>query len=464
VVVVGGGFGGLGAALSLARRGHEVVLLERDHVDQPTSADDAFRIERPGATQVHQTHGFLARIVVLMRERFPDLLDGLLAAGCSTMSGTSALGEPRPGDEDLSILLVRRSTFEWVLRRAVANEPGIEVRPAAPVAGLSSSSRPATGPPAVEGVVLENGEEIRAAVVVAATGRRGDVPAWLATVGVEVPEVERPSGLMYLTRWYRADDAIATPLAPKAGGDLEFLKYLVVPGDGGMLSATLAIPTEDRELRRTLSDPNSFDRACRKLPGPDEWFGELELTPVGGVRPMGGLVNRIRTFTDADGEPSVLNFHALGDAHTCTNPLYGRGCSLALVQATLLTDALETNDEPSARGAQYEAACREQVAPWWRHAVELDRSGADPNHDAPDHEYRERMAALLAASQNDPVVGRAMGRLWNLLALPSELDADPEFVMRAAAIMGDPETYPAPERPGLTREILLDALAAEETR
>lgn len=66
----------------------------------------------------------------------------------------------------------------------------------------------------------------------------------------------------------------------------------------------------------------------------------------------------------------------------------------------------------------------------------------------------------MAASQNDPVVGRAMARLWNLLALPGELEADGVFAARAAAIMGDPERYRAPVRTGPSRDELLATLAA----
>lgn len=457
VVVAGGGFGGLCAALALARGGIEVTLVEGDPLPELGSADAAFALERPGATQVHQTHGFLARIILLLREHLPDLLDALLAEGCTTMSGTAALGEPQPGDEDLAVLLVRRSTFEWVLRRAVAAEPAVVLRSGARVAGLVPGRR--RGAPAVDGVVLEDGTEL-AGPVVAATGRRGDVAAWLAPIGATVRERVDESGLVYLTRWYRSTGRVATPPTPKAGGDLEFLKYLVVPGDGAMVSATLAVPAGDRVLRRALADPDSFDRAARALPGPNEWLEGLDLEPVGAVRPMGGLLNRIRHFTEPDGRPSVVDFHALGDAHTCTNPLYGRGCSLALLQAVRLAEAMVGSDDPSDRALCYEEACRTEVAPWWRHAVEMDRSGADPGGGRADRAAGERLGALMAASQSDPVVGRAMARLWNLLALPSELEADEVFAARAAAIMGDPERYPAPVRTGPSRDELLATLAA----
>ncbi|MGH8995737.1 MAG: NAD(P)/FAD-dependent oxidoreductase [Acidimicrobiales bacterium] len=460
VVVVGGGVGGLSTALALARRGRQVVVLERDPVPESATVEAAFATERPGAPQVHQTHGFLAKVMVLMRERFPDLLDALSGAGCSTMSGTAALGEAQPGDEDLAILLVRRSTFEWILRRAVADEPGVELRTTAPVRGILRASN-GKGVPTVTGVVLGDGTELAADIVVAATGRRGDVPAWAAEIGVSFPETIRESGLMYLTRWYRLDESMATPPAPKLGGDLGYLKFLIVPTDGGMLSATLAIGSGDRELRRILSDPDTFDHACRNLPGPDEWFGGLDLEAIGGVRPMGGLLNRIRKFTDDAGAPSLLNFHAVGDSHTCTNPLYGRGCSLGMLQGLLLADALDAHDDRREVAAAYEGECRRQVEPWYHHAVELDRVGADPvAEDSPDFVMQGRFRALMEAGQTDPIIGRGMARLWNLLTLPAELNADPRFAARAAAIMGDPANYPTPERPGPAREVLLGALAA----
>jgi 2-polyprenyl-6-methoxyphenol hydroxylase-like FAD-dependent oxidoreductase len=457
VVVVGGGVGGLCTALALGRAGHRVTILERDVLPAVDDPESAFAADRRGAPQVHQTHGFLARIQVLLRDRFPDVYDELLAAGCTTMSTTSNLGEPQPGDEDLNVLVLRRTTLDWVLRRAALAQPGVEIRGGVAVAGLAATGNTVTG------VRLDTGETIDADIVVAANGRRADIPGWLAEIGVDVDEDVRESGLMYVSRWYRLAPDVDVTIDPKLGGDLGFVKFLAVPGDGGTLSVTLAIRTDDVELRAALNDDDRFDLACRSLPGPDRFFLDPDsLDPIGGVRPMGGLLNRLRTFVEADGAPKVLGFHAVGDAHTCTNPLYGRGCSLAVVQALLLADALADHpDDPVERGRQFEAGSAREVAPWFEVSVQMDKMGADPTGKA-GGDQGNAMAAVFVAAQTDPVIGRALVKFWNLLATPAEMASDPELLARMAAVMAEPEKYPVPVREGPTRDELLAVLVPEE--
>jgi len=485
VVVVGAGVGGLATALALGRAGHPVTVIERDALPAVDGPEHAFATERRGAPQAHQTHGFLARIVAVLAERFPDVLADLRAEGCTVLPPALDLGDAQPGDEDLVVLAMRRTTFEWVLRRAATAEPGIDLRSGVGVAGLTvaepGGGDGGHGPPRVDGVRLEDGTHLPAEIVVAATGRRGPVSAWLAEVGVEVDETVHESGLVYLTRWYRLPEGIELQLDPKLGGDLGYVKYLGVPGDGGTLSITLAVRTHDAEMRVALSAPDRFERACRSLPGPDQFFAIGPLEPVGGVRPMGGLLNRLRRFADG-GRPAVLGFHAVGDAHTCTNPLYGRGCTLALVQAVLLADATAAQPgDPAGRAEAYEAACTREVEPWYDLAVQTDRSGADPTGfgtgsagagedgdgtegegAAPLSPQAKAMSALFVAGATDPVIGRALARLWNLLDTPAALAAKPEVVARMAAVMADPDAYPPPPREGPTRRELLAALGPTE--
>ena len=95
------------------------------------------------------------------------------------------------------MLIVRRTTFEWVLREAALAEPGVTIRTAATVEGLTSTASADGGrpPDGHRRARWPTASIVAADVVVAAMGRRSPVPAWLAELGVEVPETdprERP--------------------------------------------------------------------------------------------------------------------------------------------------------------------------------------------------------------------------------------------------------------------------------
>jgi 2-polyprenyl-6-methoxyphenol hydroxylase-like FAD-dependent oxidoreductase len=481
VVVIGGGVAGLGVALGLARAGWPVVVVDRDELTPADRPDAAFALTRRGAPQVHHTHGLLARLTATTRERFPDVLDALVAAGGVEVDLGDRFEDRLPADIDLRVLLARRTTLDWALRRAAAAEPSLILRGGEMVDSLISGSGEGEGereggvgagpaPPSVAGVRLASGEVLPASVVVAAAGSRGPVPRWLAELGVQIGEEEHDTGIVYLTRWYRTgagwDPVIDGEELVRLAGDLGYLFYLAVPADQGAFSLTMAIGANDAALRAQLLDPAAFDRAARALPLPEGLVARL--VPDGPVHRMGGLVNRIRRFVDADGGPLVLGFHAVGDAHTCTNPIYGRGCSLALVQAVALTEALTAEAaDPVARARAYEGACRELTEPWYHISVETDRArqaryrrdGQPGSTDTPSV-----MDQLLRLGADDPIVGRAILRAVNLLATPQQLMNEAEVMTRIAQLAATQRPAPHPRnrwaRDGPSRQEMIDLTAA----
>src|SRR4051812_49150679 len=160
VTVVGGGVSGLGTALALARRGHQVEVVERDHTPMPTSADEAFDWDRRGAPQVRHSHAFLARLRNLLTTYYPDVYATLLAEGATELPFGRDLPpemknyEPEPGDAELVMLACRRTTFEWVVRRAAAAEGRVEFRTGVGVEGVVTGTQAQRGVPHVVGVRL----------------------------------------------------------------------------------------------------------------------------------------------------------------------------------------------------------------------------------------------------------------------------------------------------------------------
>ena len=435
VAVVGAGIGGLGAALALSRSGHRVTLLERDDTPLPDSVEAAFDWDRRGAPQVRHSHGFAARLHQVLRSRFPDVLDDLRAAGAVEHDLGAMLPEELRGDiDDLKVIAARRTTYEWVLRGATSRSPLVDLRVGVGVRSLLTDGTSADHPPGISGVELDDGSTVRADAVVASTGPHSELVRWLEPHGVLVPEVVTQTGITYLTRFYRLRPGHALP-----GGVVQTssrragLSYSCVEADNGTFSITIAVESSDRELRRHLVQTGPFEAVCRLLPGIDTVTDPEAATPMTDVHAMGGLVNRQRQFLDAQGRPRVIGFHALGDAHTTTNPLYGRGCSLAMVQAVVLGDSfVDHPSDPVARALAYEEASAREIDPWYRFAVDGDALRSDPDVDP--HDPRFTLQDLLRVGSTQPSLLPRTLRTLTLLDTPDVLAGDPLFLETLAAL------------------------------
>jgi 2-polyprenyl-6-methoxyphenol hydroxylase-like FAD-dependent oxidoreductase len=436
VVVAGAGIGGLGAALCLSRIGHRVTLIERDDTPLPDSVEGAFAWDRRGAPQVRHSHGFAARMHQVLRSLFPDVLEDLRAAGVVEVD----LGALLPPDlgaptDDLKVLAARRTTYEWVLRRAVVRSPKVDLRVGVAVRAVRAEPDGPGSRPRVTGVRLDDGSDLRADAVVASTGPRSDPGRWLRPVGVAVPEIATPTGITYLTRFYRLRPGQALP-----GGIVQTARrragvsYSCIPADNDTFSITLGVESDDAELRRHVLGPDRFEAVCRLLPGIDGLTDRGFASPITEVQAMGGLINRIRSFVDGHGGPRVTGFHALGDAHTTTNPLYGRGCSLALVQAVLLRDAfLAHPSDPVARALAYEEASAREIEPWYHFAVDGDALRTTRESPAP-HDPRFTLQDLLRVGAAEPRLLPTTLRAVTLLDTPDVIARDPLFVETLASV------------------------------
>ena len=145
----------------------------------------------------------------------------------------------------ISVCWQPRTTFEWVLRNTVMNNPNVEIRTGLGVTGVKKSE---AAIPKVTGLYYDGGLDEDFDCIIAANGRRSNAPEWLRDVGIEVPdEVVEDTGIIYYSRFYRLPDGIELPVGDRlVAGDLGYLKYGVFWGDNGTFSITFATSDTDK--------------------------------------------------------------------------------------------------------------------------------------------------------------------------------------------------------------------------
>jgi hypothetical protein len=253
VVIAGGSAAGLFAGLLLARAGHQVLLLERDRLEPAPDVESAAAAAfRPAAPQIVQPHIVMARCRQLLIEHLPDVYAGLLAAGVAeaplrTQMPDSLLDTAAwPGDERLTLMMTRRSTVDWVLRRIAAAEPRITVRCGVKVTGLlAAPSRPGTRPPHVIGVRTDR-------------------------------------GMAYFSRHYRVRPGadLPAPLVTRTVVALDEFLAGKWGGDNGAVQLVVAPLAADHRFR-TAREPQVFTAVLRTIPACAAWLDVMD--PITGV-------------------------------------------------------------------------------------------------------------------------------------------------------------------------------------
>src|SRR5262249_16825136 len=151
--------------------------------------------------------------------------------------------------------------------------------------------------------------------------------------------------------------------------DMGYLKYAIFLGDNATFSVTYAIESTDEILRKAVVQPDNFERVARQLYGVAPWRADGIADPITDVHVMAGLRNRYRPLV-VGGAPLVRGLVAVGDAAVCTNPLYGRGCSLAIVHGFGLAETLSSNgnghgDDADAVALGFADFTDRELRPWF---------------------------------------------------------------------------------------------------
>ncbi|MFZ5668465.1 MAG: FAD-dependent oxidoreductase [Pseudomonadota bacterium] len=484
VLVIGAGMAGLFAALALAAPGRRIEVLERDPPAPDGGADEAFADwNRRGVGHLRHSHAFLARLRAVIARTHPALLEDFKAAGIQELNFVDGLNphararyRPEPEDDGLTVLTSRRTTLELVMRRYVERLPGVRIRAGVNVVGLTGA-KDDQGRYVCAGLQIEDAEGRRAEtadVVVDGAGRLSQGFDWLAEAGVETPEEAEDAGILYFTRHWRLLPGQAEPPRGKVpgAGDMGYIKYGVFPGDNGCFSVTLSVPEIEETLRAAVLRPEVFDRICALLPGLSRWTDPARATPISKVYGMGDLKSRWRS-TVRDGRPQALNLFFLGDGLIRTNPLYGRGCTFAAIEAEALAEALKAPD-PAARALAYQAAVDRELRPFYLFMRGQDRQAIRRARHTLDGAYRPGLKARLAKSfasdclapalRADPALLREFMRGFHMLELADVWLKRPANRLKLLAMWATPRPLKArhyPPRLGPERRELFEALGLD---
>ena len=451
VVVAGGGFAGLAAALFLARRGHVVTLVERDAgpVDECSADDDAFRWRRPGAPQAHQGHRMLARARRVFSQEAPDVLDAFAARGIRQVPAGVGAGS-LAGEY---FLTSRRLVAEAALRRIVAGEPGVVLRENDAVVGLLTNGSGST--PVVTGVRLATGSEVAAELVVDAGGRRSALPEWLANVGARAPvDHVQACGFSYITRFYRTKPGYEQPPTRiPAAVPLDYANVIAFGADNDTFSVTLTLSTDD-PYRSRLREPDCFEAFMRMVPAAAEWVTAGD--PIGVISTMSRIENRRRNLVDADG-PVVGGLVAIGDASLHTNPTLGRGISMAVWQAQQLAIATScAGDDPCEFVQDFHDWTTDNLGVWYDTQVATDGANLarlaaglrGQRLDSATDPAGRFLAGAFRCAATDKVVGDAITAVVHLLEPPAVAFAAPTVTSVVGAYLAtDPPLDRPPDMP-----------------
>ncbi|GAC1318736.1 MAG: FAD-dependent oxidoreductase [Acidimicrobiales bacterium] len=432
IVVCGAGVCGLTSAMLLAKDGHDVTVLERDPTPPPPLPADAWDDwQRRGVNQFRLPHFLLPAFREVMEAELPEIITALLDAGAHRFNLLGPFADVMDPAGREVVVTARRPLVEAAVAKVAQDTPGVTIRRGVAVAGVVTDGG---CPPRVLGVRTEEGQEVRADLVVDAGGRRSPMARWLRVAGARTPLVEEEdSGFVYYGRHVRAADGVdlGGPGMTMVGS----VGLLVLPADDRISGIGIIAASNDTEMH-ALRHEGPWAAAMATLPGGQEVLDSEYVSPLTS---MAAIEDRWRRYV-VDGEPVAIGVVSVGDAWAATNPTLGRGISIGARHAVALRDVVRAvGVDPWAVTCEFDGVTTEKFSPWYRSTVWHDRHrleglevargacGATPESDVLWSEFRR----FETTARQDPehLLPRLLA--WvHLAELPEVTVADPAVQAR----------------------------------
>lgn len=435
-VVLGASMAGLLAASALAPLSRRVTLVERDLL--PREGGAAGSVPRRGVPQGSHLHVLLPGGLYAIERLLPGTIEALTSARAILLDD-GADHRMNVGGGRVRLDLLGRSwlfvgatrpLIERVVRDRLLALDNVRICGGRRVEGLAAdgSGREVSGVRLAPVGEDRGAETLSADVVVDATGRGSRVARWLEQIGYAAPSEERMQvDVRYTTRLFRRNGTgpggslgvIVAPLpgAPRSGSS--------VAVEGGRWLVTLGGLAGER----APSDVDGFRAYAGSLWSRDLYDLIADAEPLGDAVTGAYPANVRHRFDRLARFPERLI--VIGDALCSTNPIYGRGISIAALEAEMLAAVLARYGARRAGRAFFRASRAVVDAAWtFVTGTDLLQPAIEGRRSLRWRMMTAYTARVLQAAHRSPVVGKAFADSFGMLASPSSL-LRPAIAVRA---------------------------------
>lgn len=417
-IVIGASMGGLLAARALAEHFDAVTLVERDSLALGAAP-------RKGVPQGRHPHALLARGGAVLQQWFPGLPDDVLAQGGIAVDLQDQvmwfnhgvyLQSAATGLRGLSI---SRPKLEGIVRQRLAQRENVRLRDGSDV--LEPVFDRAAG--RVTGLRVQNreggaAETLAADLVVDASGRGSQSPAWLEAMGYAKPReeiVQVDVGYMTMQFRRRPEHLPGKAAVLNAACRPDWRFGVILEQEGGTWIVTLGGYLGDK----VPTDLPGYIAFAKSLQKPEIYGVIKDAEPLSEATPYRFTGSLRRHYAELSRFPD--GYLVFGDALASFNPIYGQGMTVAAMESLALHACL--NAGLGGLATRFFRAASKLIDNPWQIAVgsDLHNVAVEGKRSAQTRFINWYIGKFFNAAQRDPGLAQKFIEVANLMRQPASL-------------------------------------------